>query len=102
MGRKATSMRLVDENNELIGNLQNYCQSTFGINPSEFHEIMNYDCFQWRRKFRSADWFYLEIYLYLEITAWSKSSPVTGKKKRNRPLDFAWYTRKFIKKEKKK
>ena len=94
-------MSLVNGNQELIGNLQKYCQSTFGINPSEFNDIMNYDCFQWKRKFCNADWFYLEIHLYLPITTWSKSIPKTGIKKRNRPLDFAWYRKTPVNKEKK-
>ena len=98
--RKAAPMSLVDGKLELIGNLQKYSQTTFGINPSEFNEIMNYDCFQWRSKFRNADWFYHEIHLYLPINHWTKSSPSTGTKKRNRPLDFTWYTKKLVKNEK--
>ena len=93
-------MSLVNYDQKLIGNLQKYCQSTFGINPSEFNAILNYDCFQWRRKFKPADWFYDEIHLHLSLP-WKKSAFKTGTKKRNRPLDFEWLRKRPVKKEKK-
>ena len=78
--------------NVLFEKVKQYCQRMFGLNPSEFNHVKDYDTYHFKRRFRQADWFYEEVYAYLGITGW-KLTPNLKKDKREYPSNFTWYTK---------